>query len=250
MPFVPTAALVVRRAALEAVGGFDEELHVGEDVDLVWRLGQAGGTVRYEPGAIVRHPARQTVFGWLRQRFDYGSSAAPLARRHGAAVAPLSVSPWTAAAWGLIGVRAPLAGLATVGITSALLAPRLSGLQHPWREAMRLAGLGHLYGGRAIADALRRTWWPVALLLALRWRRVRAGVVVALTVPPLLEWRADRPALGPVRWAGLRLVDDLAYGAGVWAGCARERSVRALRPDLVNWPGRRDAIEVPSPPVL
>jgi hypothetical protein len=30
----------------------------------------------------------------------------------------------------------------------------------------------------------------------------------------------------------LGLVDDLAYAAGVWAGCARERSGRGLEPDL------------------
>jgi mycofactocin glycosyltransferase len=59
--YVPTAALVVRRAALEALDGFDESLPVGEDVDFVWRLVAAGWTVRYEPRATVRHPIRP---GW------------------------------------------------------------------------------------------------------------------------------------------------------------------------------------------
>ena len=40
--YVPTAALVVRRSALEEAGGFDPTLRVGEDVDLVWRLVEAG----------------------------------------------------------------------------------------------------------------------------------------------------------------------------------------------------------------
>src|SRR5581483_10375539 len=80
--YVPTAALVVRRAALEAGGGFDERLTVGEDVDLVWRLVAAGWTVRYEPRATVRHPMRPTLRAWLAQRYRYGTSAAALARRH------------------------------------------------------------------------------------------------------------------------------------------------------------------------
>ncbi len=41
-PTVLPSAMVVRRAALVAVGGFDEDLDQAEDVDLVWRLGRAG----------------------------------------------------------------------------------------------------------------------------------------------------------------------------------------------------------------
>ena len=50
VPYVPTAALVVRREALEAVGGFAPALRVGEDVDLVWRLHpRAGGCATSRP---------------------------------------------------------------------------------------------------------------------------------------------------------------------------------------------------------
>ena len=39
----------------------------------------------------------------------------------------------------------------------------------------------------------------------------------------------------PARWVAIRLADDVAYGAGVWLGCWRERSAAALRPDLTDW---------------
>jgi hypothetical protein len=68
-------------------------------------------------------------------------------------------------------------------------------------------------------------------------------VLAAATVPSLLEWVEQRPPLDPLRWTALRLADDVAYGAGVWAGCVRERSMAALRPDLTSWPGRRAAVE-------
>jgi mycofactocin system glycosyltransferase len=38
VPYVPTAALVVRRGALEHLDGLDDAMRVGEDVDFVWRL--------------------------------------------------------------------------------------------------------------------------------------------------------------------------------------------------------------------
>ena len=54
--YVPAAALVARRDALLALGGFDESLRFGEDVDLVWRLLAAGHEVRYV--TVPRGPPR------------------------------------------------------------------------------------------------------------------------------------------------------------------------------------------------
>ncbi len=60
--YVPAAALICRTEAVRAIGGFDEDLRTGEDVDLVWRLHDAGGTVRYDPSVEVQHePDRKSV---------------------------------------------------------------------------------------------------------------------------------------------------------------------------------------------
>ena len=50
------AALVVRRDAFEAAGGFDESfgMHM-EEIDLCWRLQRLGGRVRVEPASEVYH---------------------------------------------------------------------------------------------------------------------------------------------------------------------------------------------------
>jgi mycofactocin system glycosyltransferase len=75
--YVPAAALLVRRAALPEAP-FDPGLRYGEDVDLIWRLLDAGHRVRYDPDVVVRHEERDVV----KRRFLYGTSAAPLQRRH------------------------------------------------------------------------------------------------------------------------------------------------------------------------
>ena len=247
--YVPTAALVVRRAALEAGGGFDERLTVGEDVDLVWRLVAAGWTVRYEPRATVRHPMRPTLRAWLAQRYRYGTSAAALARRHGEAVAPAVVSPWTAAAWALVVAGAPRAGAAAAVASVAVRARRAGRDGLPVTEAIRRAASGELRGGLALGSALRRAWAPAAVAAAVVGRRSRPALAAALVVPPLLDWFARRPRLDPVRFCGLRLADDVAYAAGVWAGCARERSIRALVPALASpsAAGLRQTGEPPPP---
>ena len=72
VPYVPGAALVIRRAA--AGTGFTETMRVGEDVDFVWRLAASGWRVRYEPAATMPHQHRVRLHQWFARRKDYGTS--------------------------------------------------------------------------------------------------------------------------------------------------------------------------------
>jgi mycofactocin glycosyltransferase len=225
VPYAPTAVLVVRREALEAVGGFDPDLRHGEDVDLVWRLVAAGWTVRYAPAVTATHPTRPTTAAWLRQRYAYGSSAGPLTVRHGAAVAPLRISGWSGAAWGLAALGHPVLGAAVAAGSTAALVRKLGALDHPATEALRLAGRGHLLAGRAVAQAVRRAWLPAAVGLAVASRRARPAVAAAVLGPTVVDAVRRGPAA-----AALHLADDAAYCAGVWAGSVRAHTWGALLP--------------------
>ncbi|MCC6433915.1 MAG: mycofactocin biosynthesis glycosyltransferase MftF [Acidimicrobiales bacterium] len=241
--YVPTAVLLARREALDAVGGFDPGLRYGEDVDLVWRLVGRGATVRYAPEVVAEHAPRRSWAAWWRQRVGYGSAAAPLAQRHPGLVPPVQVSAWSAAAWLAVAAGHPLLGAALAGGSTALLPRKLAGLPAPNRRALELAGAGHLLAGRWLGRAVLRPYWPVALVAALCSRRARRVVLAAAVLPALLDWWEQRPALDVARFVGLRVADDIAYGAGVWLGCVRSRSWAALRPDLSNWPGRANPVE-------
>ncbi len=61
---LPTSSVVLRRAALEAVGGFDSPVRLAEDWDLWLRLAAAGFGFVFTPDAIVRyrrHPGGLTA---------------------------------------------------------------------------------------------------------------------------------------------------------------------------------------------
>ena len=238
--YVPSAVWLARVDALRAVGGFDGELRTGEDVDLVWRLDEQGWRARYEPSAVVHHAPRTTTGAFVRQRFGYGASAGPLAVRHPGALAPVGVSAWSAAVWGLamLGPTGVAAGAAVGMGSAAALARRFRHLSHPVAEAMRLAGRGHLYAGRQLASAVARPWWPLAALASVASRRARRVVAVALVVPALVDWYRTRRAhqLDPARYLLLRLLDDGAYGLGVWRGALRAGTIAPLVPDLTSWP--------------
>ncbi len=233
--YVPAAVLVCRVDALRTADGFDETMRTGEDVDLVWRLAEAGHRCRYEPAVVAHHRPRPTVAALVHQRFGYGRSAGALARRHPGALAPVRMSAWSAAAWGLVAIRRPLLGAAVAAGTTVALVRKLADL--PSRDAALLALRGHLAAGRQLSRAVRRVWWPIALVVALISRRARPLVFAAILAEPFAQVAGARSAR-PLLDAALALVDDLAYGAGVWAGVVAEREPGPVLPGFSGWPPR------------
>jgi len=98
VPWAVGAFLLVRRVAWNQVGGFDERQWMyAEDLDLGWRLHEAGWATRYEPSAKVDHEgaaATGQVFGWDpspdSQRAAYGFIARRWGVGHAWAVALLN----------------------------------------------------------------------------------------------------------------------------------------------------------------
>jgi mycofactocin glycosyltransferase len=244
--FLPSAALLVRRDAL-AGNGFDEDLRLGEDVDLVWRLADAGWQVRYEPDVVVHHEMRASYRAWAVRRYEYGTSAADLDRRHPGRLAPVRVSGWNAAALAaLLAGRPGLAG-ATVSVATGALGARLRGGQVDPAIAAAVVGKGLLADAAATGHALRREWWPLGwLALAVAPRsRVGRACAAAMLAPVALEWWRQRPGLDPARYAALRLIEDAAYGTGVLVSAVRRRRPGVLLPD-VRLPGRRRSVATPA----
>jgi len=189
--------------------------------------------VRYAPEQVVRHEHRTTVWDWLGRKAYYGTGASLLAERHGTAVAPMVLTSWTAAfSVALLAQRRWSVPLATAvyGILVGRIRGRMRHSGAPLRTAGLLAGLGVHTALLQTAAALVRHYWPVAVLAALRWPRARRALVAAAMADALLDFRATDPDLDPLRYALARRLDDLAYGAGVWAGALRARSIAALVP--------------------
>jgi mycofactocin system glycosyltransferase len=228
LAYVPAAAMVVRTESLRRVWGFDPALRVGEDVDLVWRLGDAGAVCRYEPSASVVHHHRTTLREMWSRRVAYGTSAAPLDRRHPGSVAPVRVPLADA-----VSIAASLAGSAPLAVAASAsawlrLRRRLANDERPGQLAASLVALSLGSSWRQFARAVVRPWWPASLAAALMSRRARRVVAVSAVAVPLVEYRRRRPSIDPWRWTLLWLADDVAYSAGVWRGCVTERRLGPL----------------------
>jgi mycofactocin system glycosyltransferase len=237
IPYVPSAALLVRADVVAGTDLFDPMLRGGEDVDLIWRLVDAGWDVRYVPFGTVEHDRTANLGSFLARRMFYGSTAGPLALRHPEAMAPIHVSGWSLAVWLLALARRHVLSWAALAASVTILANRLQGLvRDPVAVAFRIAGVGTFRSARPALSGLARTWSP-ALLLGLVSRRTRRAAAFTLVIPALGDWVMDREALDPLRYVALHVADDLAYGTGVWVGSARSRTLVPLLP-RVSWRSR------------
>lgn len=101
VPWAHGAFLLFRRRAFEAVGGFDRSQWMyAEDLDICWRLREAGWKTFYEPSARVRHEhgaATRQAFGDERLDKYMAASYAWMIERRGAPVT------WAYATVGVLG---------------------------------------------------------------------------------------------------------------------------------------------------
>jgi GT2 family glycosyltransferase len=106
-----TANVLVRRAAFETVGGFEEGIRSGGDIDLSRRLGTAGWVVEHRPAAVVAHRHRDSLPAFVGMVARYGAGARWLNERY----------PGSSPRWPLVrGLRAAARDTAALAIQGRL----------------------------------------------------------------------------------------------------------------------------------
>ena len=79
---IPGCNMAFRRSALEAIEGFDPQFRAaGDDVDVCWRLTEAGYRIGFHAGAAVWHHRRRRVATYFSQQRGYGKAEAMLERK-------------------------------------------------------------------------------------------------------------------------------------------------------------------------
>jgi mycofactocin system glycosyltransferase len=229
VPYVPTATLLVRMAAVAAK--FDEALPIGEDVDFEWRLVEAGWNVHYVPSVTVGHEHRTRLGAFVARRRLYARSIGLLERRHPGTLPAVRVTPAMAAACVLLALRRPVAAATAGAVGVGLLARQL----HPAvpdavPTAAQLVAGGLPSSAMGLARAVGRVWWPVLVPAAVAVPRLRLPVAAAIAAPVVNDWlnSGRRPRLS--RFLAARLLDDVVSTAGTWEGSLRAGTLGPLLP--------------------
>jgi mycofactocin system glycosyltransferase len=227
--YVPAAVFVARTEIMHEIGGFLPTMRLGEDVDLVWRLAKTDGIIRYVPHIECAHLPRPSVRAVLRQRFGYGSSAAHLDALHPYTASPLRTHAlfFTVAVLVLSGYLLFAALILPVVLLYFMFILHNTSLS--LRQRVRVIFVGLFAAIRLTASAVMRAWWPIFFLLGAYFIRPGFTLVVSAFAPVMIGLARHTPS-HPLRYSMLRVLDPIAYGAGVWAGAFRRRSLRCLLP--------------------
>lgn len=229
--YVPATVLVAHSDRLREVGAFNEDLRVGEDVDLVWRIVEKGSIVRYVPSIECTHDARPTWRSFVQQRFSYGTSAAALDQRHPYAASPLRAHLLMAILATIILCGYLYLALVLILPISLYFIISLRSTKLPIRSRLIVTRIGSVSTLRLVAMAVRRAWWPIFVIASFASIRVTAMYTFSLFTPLMFGVLRKKPH-AVASYVGLRIIDDLAYGLGVWVGAFRQRSLRCIIPVL------------------
>jgi len=113
LPFAAGAALGVRRALHDAVGGFDEAMvPAAEDMDYCWRLQRAGARIGFAADAATHYRLRTSLRAIFRQGIGYGVGHVLAYRKHRERGLAPAQHPWRREVRGWLGLvrRLPSAG--------------------------------------------------------------------------------------------------------------------------------------------
>ena len=204
-----------RRDALLAAGGYLPLLtSAGDDVDVCWRLLDAGGTVAFSSAAQVRHERRTTVAAYLRQQRGYGRAERMISGRHPHRFNRWGHATWTSSVYGgalylpRLLPRVIAYGSAGSAAYQPVVGRRGAGL-------LQLAGLLVLptmvLGVMALILGIA---WPPALLVAAGAATAAAAYAVAVAVGTAVARQEPAPVRVRCLTALLHLLQPLARAYG------------------------------------
>ncbi|MDQ3777427.1 MAG: glycosyltransferase [Actinomycetota bacterium] len=82
LPYAFACTLGVRRELHDRIGGFDEALRAGEDIDYCWRLQQLGVELHFAPAAVTHYRFRRGLWSTFTQARTYGEANARVYTKH------------------------------------------------------------------------------------------------------------------------------------------------------------------------
>ena len=153
----------------------------------------ASATSRRSPSPT---PSRTAGATSLARRFRYGTSAAPLARRHPGRLAPVELRPRPLLARARAAGRAARPCRGHRGDVGGPPGPEGPTARDPGPSGLAVERRGRRLDGRGTRPGGHdRRAWPALLALAASGRRGRRAAAALLVAPPAVDWLRRRPDL-------------------------------------------------------
>ena len=239
--YLPSCNLLLRKEAFRAAGGFNPGMQVGEDVDLTWRLRDAGWKIQYLPQGRVYHAHRSRPWPFMKRRFDYGTSEGRLQQLHPVRGKKMLLPPMLSAMLLLLVVVLLTPSLLPLPVVALLLLIDSASTRRkivkqglplsPMKIFMaRTRAVGSLayYVGYHL---LRYYLWPLLLASCLYPPFAVLSLALLLGVG-IVDYRVRKPQLSLPGFYLYYFLEQLSYGSGVFWGCVQTKSFTSYRLDV------------------
>jgi len=239
--YVPSCNLLVRKTPFIEIGGFREDLHVGEDVDFCWRLRDQGHNLEYRPIGKVYHRHRNELKAFCARRFEYGVSEPVLHHYHPERKKQLVFFPATLSFWILIVFTLLSRQFLLTGLCGLLLLGD-SYYKH-WRLRREKILLPYLHILLATVRSylgffyhccafVSRYYLGCSFLFGYNFPSVTLVILGMHLVAGTVEFFTKRPALNLLSYWFFFSLEQLSYQSGVWWGCLRRLSFNPVNPHI------------------
>lgn len=248
--YVPTCNMLVRRGVYHQSGGTREEMHVGEDVDLCWRIRGMGQEILYVPSGVVKHKHRSTLVSMLLRKAQYGTSEALLYRLHPEKrkVFPMAPFPLVTFVLAVVSFLYPSAMLPAgtaiavfITVDALLRAGRIFKLDVwvSWWKVVYSTMRTHIAFAHVASFHLVRYYLILFLLFGLVYGPLAVFGITLLLFSALWDYRLKKPALMFHVFLWFYALEHMAYQLGVFVGCLREKTFMSYVPKFEKKAHRR-----------
>jgi len=230
--YVPSCNMLVSRQAFTAIGGFNEELQVGEDVDLCWRLRDKGYLTIYAPVGKVSHKHRSKLSQMMKRRFDYGTSESILYNLHKNRKKNLIFPIWSGLA--LITMLISILLLNPLPLSCLPLFLALDFWFKTKALTVKITLISFLVVfrswialGYSLSFHLLRYYMLLLILAGIFYYPVWILGLIIFVFCSITDYTVKKPALFYPVFGFYYLVEHLAYQMGVFWGCIKRLKFRS-----------------------
>ncbi len=241
--YLPSCNLLARRALFLQLGGFREDMVVGEDVDFCWRLQDQGYHVEYRPIGRVYHKHRNTMRHFCARRFDYGTSEPLLQKSHAERLKQFVLPLPDVLFWGLVplsiawGWNPLLALCGVILLTDSLITftrIRQKSIPIGFPRLLLATFRGYLaffYHCSAFVSRYYLFWaFPLFIMAPI----FSATALSMHLLTGIGEYCMKKPDSNPPLFLIFFTIDQLSYQLGVWWGCLKGVFFGPINPRIVR----------------
>jgi cellulose synthase/poly-beta-1,6-N-acetylglucosamine synthase-like glycosyltransferase len=241
--YVPSCNLIIRKKPFFEVNGFQEDLVVGEDVDLCWRTRKLGYHLQYIPRGKIEHKHRNDLLPMIRRRYDYGTSEAILYLRHRDKRKRLYLPAIYSIFYASICLGIILQHLALFGLGLGILLVdffqkylkiKKSGVRLKILQISFSVLRAHFSFSYQTSSYLSRYYLIFLVPLSLLFPKVWGFLFFLLVFSGSVEFSIKKPKINLLYFLFFYTIEQFAYQTGVFWGCLMKKNFGSYFPIILK----------------